>query len=287
VLEGLKVISDKTLSSWPERQRFRYEVLDLKTVFVMKFGIRDFETFRAYGNPVSVTGKVNKQWIRVGSDPVTRRSCVNTADIFPLQRSPSGTPRFLAKYEHIDCGSGHGVEYVAFQWDAKWPFYYENLEMILRREGVLPRENVDPSIWSFRTTGTTITLPYCWHSAVDSWAAAHMCNVDSYDVSGDQIRFIGTRSNYPDLETVAMVIKHAQSRDSFALRGYCVDPQAVTMVVQLVPASFIFAVDGLETIPTGDGKETVELSTNDSTLTFDLVQVQGRWLLSRFAIVRR
>jgi len=120
--------------------------------------------------------------------------------------------------------------------------------------------------------------------AVDSWAAAHLCSTDSYDVSGDSVRFIGTKTNYPDLETVALVIKHGQARDTLALRGYCADDNVATAVVQLMPASYIFAVEGLKTTPTGDGKDTVALSTNDFTLTFDLMTTRERWLVSRFTV---
>jgi hypothetical protein len=283
-LGKLKEISDKNLKQWPTDSRFRYKVLDLAPLVVIKFGIRDRETFRAYGIPSRVDRATNARWLRVGSDPVQPRSCVNSSDIFPLQRGPSGKPRFLAKYEHIDCGSGHGVEYAAFEWDAKQTFYYENVQMVMHRERVWPREDVDPSIWNFKTNGAVITIPYCWHSAVDSWAAAHLCSVDSYDVSGDTLRFVGTKTNYPDLETVALVAKHGQARDEVAVRGYCADDKVAMALVQIMPASHIFAVEGLKTTPTGVGKENVALSTNDFTLSFDLVKAQERWVVSRFTI---
>jgi hypothetical protein len=159
-----------------------------------------------------------------------------------------------------------------------------NLQTILHREGVMPRETVDPAIWKFTTSGTTVTLPYCWHSAVDGSAAALLCSVDSYDMSRDEIRFLNTRTNYPDLETVAQAIKHAQARDPLAVRGYCATAEAATALVQFMPASYIFASEGLKTIPGTDNKETVALSTNDFTLKFELMKMQGRWLVSHFTI---
>jgi hypothetical protein len=85
-----------------------------------------------------------------------------------------------------------------------------------------------------------------------------------------------------DFETVAQANKHAQAKEVLALRGYCVDADTAIAIVQVMPASYIFAVEGLRTTPTGKDKETVALSTNEVQLTFDLVKVQGRWLVSGF-----
>ena len=224
--------------------------------------------------------------MRVGSDRIgsESHSCVETADLFPLLRSPSGKPRFLAKYEHIDCGSGHGIEYAAYDWDSTVPFYQENLRTALHRKGVMPREDVEPTIWNFKTSGRTISLPYCWHSAVDSWAAAHLCSVDAYDLSGDDMRFLSTRTNFPDLETIAHAVLHAQAKDISSARGYCADLKTATSLVQLMPASYIFASGDLKTTPVADNKETVALSTSDSTLKFELVTMQGRWLIANFVV---
>ena len=171
--------------------------------------------------------------MRIGeNDPAVfdPRDCIWKVDVFPLQRSPSGKPRFLAKYENIACGSGWSVGYVAYDWDGM-----KELRMILHRDGVMPREDVDPAIWKFTTSGATITLPYCWHSAVDSRAAAHLCSIDSYDVTADDVRFIGTRTNYPDLEVIAKVIKYAQERDDLDVRAYCADSIAPQPSCDLCP----------------------------------------------------
>jgi hypothetical protein len=43
VLNRLKGISDKNLSQWPEASRFRYQLLDLTPLLVIKLAVRDRE----------------------------------------------------------------------------------------------------------------------------------------------------------------------------------------------------------------------------------------------------
>lgn len=122
-----------------------------------------------------------------------------------------------------------------------------------------------------RTKGTTIQLPYCFFSAVDTWDNPTLCAADSFDLSGDKPLFSGRIYNSPDLVTVARAIQYAETHDYSAIRGYCASDTVARKLVREVPP-YLFA-DTLETVKLADG-----------TARFDLIKRRGNWRVKRLKI---
>jgi hypothetical protein len=130
------------------------------------------------------------------------------------------------------------------------------------------------------TTGKTIQLPYCFFSAVDTWDNPTLCAADSFDLSGDDPRFIGRIYNSPDLVVVNNAIQHAQARDYLALRGYCAFDAVARKLVREMPP-YLFA-EALETHKANPTREKVVF--NEGAVYFNLVKRQGEWRLESFRI---
>src|ERR1017187_3212938 len=84
-----------------------------------------------------------------------------------------------------------------------------DLELIIKQAGALGLDDKVPGfaqIGEFRTVGSSITLPYCWFSPIDTWDNPSLCAVDSYDLSGDRVRFRSHTYNRPDLVPVAKAL---------------------------------------------------------------------------------
>lgn len=182
---------------------------------MVKFSIRSRATFSAFGVPQYVGHEKNTEWKRVGIDDVRfgRHSATQTLELYALDRGPSGRPRFLVKIEQIDCGSGWGVEYSAYEWDPTESFSTgSNLHEVISRKGIA-LQKADRVQFRLNTFGKTIELPYCWYSVMDTSGVPDLCTIDRYDVSGDNVRFVNSTTNQPDLETVSRVIEYAQKKD--------------------------------------------------------------------------
>jgi hypothetical protein len=137
-------------------------------------------------------------------------------------------------------------------------------------------------VGALRTDGVMISLPYCRYSAVDIYADVTLCNLDLYDVSGDNVRFIETRAENPDLDAVARLVEYARTRDLPAVRAYTTDDKTAALVLQRMPSSYHSFMDRKVT-PAGPDKETV-LLRNGARWRFELVKTKGRWLISDFVI---
>jgi hypothetical protein len=279
-LRKIDEMSAEVNATWPEENRFHFDVLDLPPALVVKMSVRTHQRFFVFGVAEEDSGKTNHLWHRIGDDgessgPEVPQSRLN---IFPMHRSNSGNARFLASFIHSGCAGSLGVFYDAREWNPK---NTGDLEQIIKQEGAFGLDDKVPGfpvIGKLRTEGALITLPYCWFSAVDTWDNPSLCAVDTYDLSGDNVKFHSRAFNRPDLLPVVKAIEYAAQRDYPAVLGYC-DPQVARRLVRDIPSHFF--ADDLRVTPMGRGRERVEMGY-DPAYRFDLERRDGRWLMVAF-----
>ncbi len=107
-----------------------------------------------------------------------------------------------------------------------------------------------------------------------------MCSVDTYDLSGDDTKFISRVYNRPDLLPVAKAIEYAEQRDYGALLGYCGSVQVADGMIRDLPP-YVYAGADIRVTPTGNGKERVELG-DGPVYRFEVEERNGRWLVVAF-----
>ncbi len=280
-LKWLEDDSARINAGWPEENRFRFEVLDIAPALVVRMGIRSHERFFVFG--IRVPGKVHATWSEIGSDeeglaePEVARS---TLSLFALHRGPSGNARFLAEFGHIGCAGSTGVAYDAREWNPKRS---AGLAQIIKQSGAFGLDDHVPGfqqIGDLKTDGVRVTLPYCWFSPIDTWDNPSMCAVDTYDLSGDNAKFISRVYNRPDLLPVAKAIEYAEQRDYGALLGYCGSAQVADGMMRDLPP-FVYAGAAIHVTPMGNGRERVELGDGPD-YRFDVEKRNGRWLVVAF-----
>jgi len=281
-LKKLERMSAEINPSWPEENRFHFEILDLAPALVTKMSFRTDARYFVYGIPSEGSEKANQLWRNVGEDDeiFEREVPRSLLDIYPLHRGPSGNARFLAKFTRFGCGGSLGVTYEAREWD---PEDNGHLEQIIKQEGALGLDDkVDGFEWigTLQTKGPLITLPYCWFSAIDTWDNPSLCAVDTYDLLGDDVRFRSRAYNRPDLVPIAKAIEYAQKRDYAAVLGYCTSTEVAHKLVRDIPP-FVFAED-VRMKHTGKDKERVEFGL-DRTYRFDVEMLAGRWRVVAFS----
>jgi len=280
-LGKLEQMSAEINAAWPEENRFHFQILDLPPALVVKIAARTHGRFFVFGIPEEDSGKPNRSWRRVGSDDESVKHDVPQSQLhlYPLHRGASGNARFLAKFDLSGCAGSTGVAYDAREWN---PQGMGDLEQIIKQAGALGLDGNVPGfaqIGELRTEGPLITLPYCWFSAIDTWDNPSLCAVDTYDLSGDNVRFHSRAYNRPDLLPVAKAIEYAEQRDYRAVLGYCASAQVARRMVRDFPP-YVFA-DDLRVTRTGKGKERVELGY-DPSYRFDVEKRAGRWLVVAF-----
>jgi hypothetical protein len=190
-----------------------------------------------------------------------------------------GRARFLAALDSGGCAGSIGVAYDAREWDPKG---FGNLEQFIKQAGAFGLDDKVrgfPQIGKLQTKGPMITLPYCWFSDIDTWDNPSLCAVDTYDVSGDTIKFHSRKYNRPDLVPIANVIAYAKKRDYPAVLGYCASSQVARKLVSNV-LPFVFA-ENLRMTRKRKDKEHVELGSGP-TYSFDVQKIGDRWRVVAF-----
>lgn len=268
--------SSEINKSWPSEERFHFEVSTLRPALLVRMSYRDQARLVLFGS--YYLGKYSAvdpgtKWRAVHFiDPGLRASGI---DLFPLHRGPSGRVRFLAKVWRSGCAGSIGEDYNGYEWSA------ENGDtQIIKIEGAEGISDASKRVGKFSTRGKTIQLPYCFFSAVDTWDNPTLCAADSFDLSGDDPRFLGRIYNSPDLVVVNSAIQHARAHDYRALRGYCASDAVARKLVREIPTS-LFAEE-LKTIKASPTREKIVLE--DPTVYFNLVKRRGEWLLESFRI---
>jgi hypothetical protein len=300
VLRQFQDLSAQANSSWPDDRRFHYQVLDLGTAIALEFTIRSRATFSVLGVPELFGGsdqrRNNNYWEQVGNDAFrtgAHRS-EEKLDLTRLEPSPSRRARFFAQFSQVGCGgTPTEVDYRGYQWN---PADTGNLKTVLHQSGViagagafdeLASPNAQPQHVTASVDGTvqitakTVVLPYCRPSAVETHGGPVLCDVDTYDVSGEDIRFVSRTTNRPDLDAIAKLIEYAQGRDVLAASAYTADPKVAHDAMQQIPTDI--AIESIRVMHASPTKETVHMQ-DGLDLTFDLAKIRGRWLVTAFTI---
>jgi hypothetical protein len=277
-LKKLEDDSAEVNAEWPEESRFHFQILDLDPILVVKMTIRMHGAFFAFGVPEEDSGKPNRLWHQVGwMDESDERDVPRTLlDLYPLHRGPSGKARFLAKFHLVGCAGSTGVVYDAREWN---PQGTGDLEQIIKLTGSFGMDDKVPGfpeIGELRTERSLVTLPYCWFSRIDTWDNPSLCAVDTYDLSGDIMKFRSRAYNRPDLVPIAKSVEYAQQRDYHAVLAYCASSQVARRLVRDLPP-YVFAED-IHVSRTGDGKERVKLAYG----SFDVEKQADRWVVVAF-----
>jgi hypothetical protein len=280
-LKVLENMSAEINATWPEGNRFHFEILDLSPALVVKMTVRMHAEFFVFGIPEENAGKPNRLWQMIGSDDNDADQGVawSQLDLYPLHRGRSSHARFLATFKSGGCAGSYGVAYDAREWN---PEGEGNFERVIKQSGAFGLDDKVPGfqrIGKLQTQGSAITLPYCWFSAIDTWDNPSLCAVDTYDVSGDSVLFRSRAYNRPDLAPVAKAIEYAQQRDYEAVLGYCASAALARRMVRDMPP-FVFA-GNLQVTHTGSGRERVELG-DGPTYRVDIEKRGGRWLVVTF-----
>ncbi|MGA9671309.1 MAG: hypothetical protein WBQ94_19010 [Terracidiphilus sp.] len=292
-LKNLERMSAKINAAWPDEGRFHFQVLDISPVIAVGVSFRARARFFVLGIHDDPKWNPKRLWVNVGNDEEsldpTRIGSRFKIDLFPLHRGPSSNARFLSKFIYDPCaGLIQSVSYDAYEWDPK---NSGNLEQIVKQQGDFGQEESagyppspdDPfaSIAQIRTEGPLISLRYCWRSPIDQGDNPDMCAVDTYDLSGDQIRFQSRAYNRPDLLPIAKAIEYAKNRDYQAILGYCSSEEIARRMVRDIPY-FVFFGGELQVTPKGEGKEHVEIGF-PHFYRFDIENRDGRWLITAFS----
>ena len=291
-LKKLERLSAEINAVWPEENRFHFEVLDLPPMLVVKISIRTHSSYIAFGIPAGNSKEPNHQWQKIGfeGESLGHEILPTSLNLYPLERSPSGKARFLASFGYVGCaGNTFGVQYDVREWDPKNSSY---LEQIVKQEGGLGIDSnptgsgptvKDPfaPVGVLSTAGAKLTLPYCWGSPLDTWDNLSLCAVDTYDLSGDEVRFVGRRYNRPDLVPVAKVIEYAEKHDYPEVLAYSGSAAVAQKIMRELDGGYGFDSQ-LETIRLGAGRERVRAAYSDEP-GFVAEKRGDRWLVVSFS----
>jgi hypothetical protein len=282
--------------SWPEESRFQFEVLEVYPGLAVKMTYRNRATFSFFAVPENVGfNKPNSRWQLVSAMDDHRVSPWGSRDgleLFTLAGGPGKRGRFLASFSTSGCGSGSEIAYYAYEWH---PEGLGELKELVKVEGsdsqgdpvedLTPAErnlpDSFPPVGTLRTEGSLITLPYCWYSAIDTYHNPSLCEVDTYDLSGDQARFVSTVYNRPDLVPIARAVQYAQSHDYQAVRAYCASDDAAKMLTSNVPP-FVFGTE-LHVTRVSEAHEIVKVGEDDGhRFEFEVEKTGDRWVVVSF-----
>ena len=293
-LEKLVQLSTKIDASWPEGNRFQYEAIDVSPGLVVKMTILSRATFSFFAvTQIGPPSHQTSRWQQSGFDPhrINNMGGSQSVDVFLLHRGPAGKARFLVESGDFSCGSGRGVTYTAYEWD---PQNAAGLAEIIKLEDSVNEEDpIDEQIigrfetasftpiGKLRTDGPLITLPHCWFSDLDTWDNPSLCAVNTYDLSGDRVRFVSSVINRPDLLPIARAVEYAQAHGYSATRAYCESDEVARKLVEDVPP-YSFAGE-LAISDASALRETVELG-EDHPYSFVVEKTGDRWLVVSFEI---
>jgi hypothetical protein len=247
-LEEMERLSSEINQGWPAERRFHFQVIDVPPGLLVKMTYRNRATFSFFAIPaLDASNQPNSLWYVVEEDDNRLEAPIgyDEIELFPLARGPGKRARFLTKFRSAGCGSGVRVAYHAYEWN---PQNTGDIDRFIKLEGAGGHDDQMGGVGELRTQGSLIALPYCWFSPIDTWNDPTLCALNSYDISGDRVRFVNSVYNLPDLLPVAKAIEYAQARDYPAVLAYCGSSDVARRMVRDVP-DFVFAVDGLTVKP--------------------------------------
>jgi hypothetical protein len=272
-------LSARLAASWSADERLRYELLAVQPLLIVKLAIWNQDAFIAYA-PTSPSGSQPPQW-KIAMLGDTDDAPFEKLEMFALWRGPSKNPRFLIVKHFRNCMAGmtHDYEVHGCEWKSEQREIVEILDKTSEfSEGDRPGK--------LHTSGSTITIPYCWSGALHfTSVSAPICSLDTYDLSGDSVRLIGTQNDPEDLTLIEKVIESVKAQDVAALTRYCESSeiaQRVMKTMPLPPDSF-FIFNGYSSKQLGPGKEQLDLS-DDKTMRFVLEKRGSSWLVADFEL---
>ncbi|HEX4320152.1 MAG TPA: hypothetical protein VHZ52_04570 [Acidobacteriaceae bacterium] len=288
-LELFQKMGEDTEAIWPKENRWHFEVAEMLPAIVIKFEYRTEGHFRAFGIERSTEKGKPSQWQSLGGDHWDDYSDTpwSKLNVFPLHRGPLGAVRFLVSMQGGGCAGSYGLRYAIEEWN---PEEDVSLSEAVSQNGAegLDAEPEQPvtkkvpfsTVGMLKTEGTRITLPYCEFTQLDTWDNPSLCMVDTYDVSGDAIQFVGRRYNRPDLAPIAKALQYAKAHDLPALRGYCVSDMVAQKILRELPGGYGFDAE-LETLQLGGGRERVRPAYS-GVPGFVVEKHSSRWLIASF-----
>ncbi len=269
-LAKIEQLSGEINAAWPAENRFHFTVLDDAPLVIVKVGVRVDKQFFAFGVPeTDDSNKPNKLWRGVGSG----ERVAQQLDLYPLHRGPGRAARFLIASIFSGCAGSVGVAYSAWQWIPS----ELDVDEIINLQGAWGLDDKVPGfeqIGRLSTDGALITLPYCEFTSIDTWDNPSLCEVDTYDLSEDEVRFRSRIYNRPDLVPIAKAIEYAESRDYPAALAYCATPQIAQRLVDEAPPH-VFAGD-LRVKKISNAEERVSF---DEGYEFVVGKHGNRWLI--------
>jgi hypothetical protein len=285
-LQPLEKMGEIAEAAWPKENRWHFEVVEMLLAVVIKFSYRTQEHIRVLGIAQGTDKTKPPQWKHLGEEHWDDYGDTSWSklSLLPLHRGPSGAVRFLVFMSGGGCAGSWGEKYGVEEWH---PAQDEDMSEVLSQTGSVglsdspvqnPTKKVPfPLASRLKTDGTRLTLPYCEFTQLDTWDNPSLCMADTYDISGDEIRFLDRRYNRPDLAPVAKALAYAKSHDLPALRAYCISDAVAR---QVLDNGYGFEYM-LETIPLGKGRERVR-SYGDGRSGFVVEKRGRRWLIASF-----
>ena len=283
-LRPLQQMSAEAEAAWPQENRFHFEVVEVLPLVAVMFTYRDYAHYRVFGFASSSEAPSHEKWQDLGRDEFEGRfASLGRLHLYPLSHGLSHRPRFLMHFQGGGCAGSLGVQYVIQELDESG-----YLSEVLKQAGALgldaspeqppTKKEPFPTVGELKTDGPRITLPYCVFTHLDTWDNPSLCMVDTYDLSGDAVRFVSRRYNRPDLIPVAKALEYAEAHDLPAVRAYCASDEVARKIMR---EGYGFGSQ-LEVVDLGQGPKRVRAAySNDRG--FVVQKRGGRWLIVSFA----
>ena len=257
-------------------ERLRYELLPVQPLLVLKLAIWNQGTFVVYA-PAPVSASLLNRW-EIAQTGGTGDAAFEKLEMFPLWRGPSENPRFLIVKHLSDCMAGMTYDYVVDGYE--WSGRQRVIKTILHKKS----EFSEAPSGKLQTTGKVIAIPYCWSGDLHfTTVSAPICSLDTYDLSGDTARLVGTQDDPEDLALIEKVIESAESQNLGALAGHCKSPEVARGIMDTMPVNPFFVFDEFSRKQLSMGKEQIDLSY-DKDLKFVLEKQGSHWLVARFQV---
>ncbi len=277
-LAPFQSVGTQVAVSWSADERLRYELLPVQPLLILKFAIWNQATFIAYA-PIPVSASQSNHW-KIAQAGSTGDSAFEKLDMFPLWRGLSGNPRFLIVKHFSGCMAGMTYDYMVdgYEWNSEQGF----IKTTLHKESEFSEGT--PSPGKLQTTGKVIAIPYCWSGDLHfTSVSAPICSLDTYDLSGDTVRLVGTQDDPDDLALIEKVIEGAE-RNLAALAAHCKSPEVARNIMGTMPVNPFFVFEELSSKQLGVGREQIDLSDDREDLKFVLEKQGSHWLVAHFQV---
>lgn len=285
-LVQVEQLSANINSAWPKENRFHFLILDISPIVVVKMNLGSNQTFYVFAKHENDSFLPSRIWHEAGSDDLwlDREPMWTEMDVHSVPRGPSGNARFISSTAFSGCMGSSGLEYDMREWDPE----FGELNQVLKQDGAMGMDEAangqgptrkDPfaPIGKFEIRGAQLNLPYCWFSPIDWWDNPSLCALDTYDASGDEIRFRSRAYNRPELVPIAKALGFAEQHDYPATRAYCASDSVARQFFNDPPG--IESTENPKVTQLADGKLRVQFVNSSS---FVVVKRADRWVIESF-----